>query len=267
MLGSILLVAQPASLVQAQRIIPLSDTLLAATDELPVRFRTLSAGMYNYRFGEFFVLSRQGGTTTATQRDRGPILDRRAIGRHATSFRYAVKSRDSGRVSVSVRTSGRSEVERPTFAIGARFEEPDDTVEVANITTATIVFEDDTAGAWKLLMDERTGTRVPDRYSFEATITSGTRIIRLLPVRGTVPPSRGLFGFLSGGGAYGFVFEENGRAFAAVQYAGAGSRPMDLRVWMPTSFTARERLELAAIFTAVLVSARIPAAQRRGPSK
>lgn len=212
-------------------------------------------GTSKYRFGEFFVLSREGGSVRSSGRRRGPILDRREYVRSRQTYQYAVKGRDSLRVSVSVRRTWRFEVKRP-FTIGARFESPEDTVEVVDSTAATILFGNDTAAAWQVTMVERTGTAVPDGHAFVGTVTNGARTIQLVPVRSAKSPRpRGLRGLFYGY-ANGFVFEEDGRDIAALQFWGTGrNQSIDQRVWMPIGLTARARIEFAAIFTAVLANA------------
>ena len=252
--GWMLLAAADPGLARAQRNIPLSDSLLANVDELPLT----SGSSDNYRFGEFRVLSRKGGVVTSHARDRGPLLDRRGTVRYESSIRYAVKDGDSLTVSVSVRDSGGSEVQRPILSIGHPPAGPDDTLETADVTIATIVFEDDTAGAWHIRMDRRTGTRVPGRSSIERTITNGLRTIRLVPVSEEEQPRRRVRDWFVVS-AFGLLLEEEGRVFAAVQLFGQRSpgSPLGERVWMPKGLSARARLELAAIFTVLLARVRI----------
>lgn len=259
LLGAILLGAQTPSLARAQQVIQLSDSLLAATEVLPVSMRNQTSRMWNYRFGEFAVLDRRGGTERSADRKRGPLGDRRIVRRDTTTFRYSVKGSDSAQVAVRVGNSSRTERRLPLFAIGDRIESPEDTVEVAYTTMARFVFDGDTAGAWQLRIVERSGTDVPDGYSFEGTVTNGSRTIRLLPVSSPERPKRGRLRDLFRWRAHGFVFEENGRAFAAVQYTNGNARSIyeGVKVWMPKSVTARERLELAAIFTAVLENGQV----------
>jgi len=266
LVGGILLGAEAPTVARAQEPIELSDSLRAATDELPVRFRTRLSGMWNYRFGEFLVLNREGGVGSSAGRTRGPILDRSAVTRDRTAFRYEVRGEDSASVRVRIRSVGGTVVKRP-FTIGSRIETSDDTVEVADTTIASFVFEDDTAGAWELRMVERSGTAVPHGYAFEGTVTRGERIIRLAPVSSPERPRRGGFAGLISWQGHGFVLEENGRGFAAVQYVNGGYRPSEnLKVWMPKSAAARERLELAAIFTAVMATGQEQAGRTGEPT-
>ena len=259
-----LLGALPPSLARAQQAIPLSDSLRADTEELPVRWGGWSGPMQGYRFGDYFVLSREGGWVRGDRlRRRGPRRHRRAVAVSRLTFQYAVKGPDSTRVGVSVRRTWLIELRRPSI-IGAWFGDPGDTVGTVDSTSAVIVFEEDTAAAWTVTMFERSGTEVPEDDRFGGAISSGVRIIRLVPARGPPPPKRsGVKGFFDPGrSAYGFVFEEEGRAIAAEQFELTGGDDQNSRVWMPKSATARERIEFAAMFTAVLTPAYHPSPPR-----
>lgn len=237
------------------QVIQLSDPFRAATEELEVHLpRLLSGAVWSYRFGEFAVSSVEGGSVSEEERSSG-FFNRTTTNETAELFQYSMTGSDSTAVEVRAAISTGVEIDEPLtlgFGDDGGISRDEDVREIVRTTTAQLVFEGDSAAAWELSIVER---YVSDGWTFDATVTSGTRMIQLVPVNSDGPLVDGPDVDMLGRRGHGYLLEEEGRAIAAVQYRGSGLGSTNaMKVWLPLDAPSRERLEWAAILAAVMAS-------------
>jgi len=243
----------------AQRVIQLDSALLAVVEEHKIT-RPLISSLGQHRFAGYASSAFRGVRTEGRGRRRGGIVrDRQSeyVERRTTQWSLGARGGPSARIVFEVQR--RQHADDPFFVIGTAKVWPEDIREMSITTTARIVIDGDTAGAWTMEIVERAGREVPNGYEFRASATDSTRTVQIAYVNseGLVSgaPREDRFGRQ----AHGYVVSEGGVAIAAVQYVGAGLRGMrDARAWMPAlPDDAKGRLAIAALLAALLSAQEI----------
>jgi hypothetical protein len=232
------LLAAP-SVTAAQKIILISDTLVANADKLKVNNPAQWTGhIAGWRFGDYAVATSKQGPVKTTTRQRFMKADSSTS--EQFSFVLTNKTTDSAMVNAARNSTAkllRSLQLGHGWSLGA-----DEVVNESDNLAAFITINRDTSDAWTFFL----GVTGGESRSYKGFLTNGERRITV-----AVASSNRNALDLSGWPALGYEFVEDGRSLGAIQYIGGLWRPAQY-VWLDRNLDARTKLLLAAAMTAVL---------------
>ncbi len=234
------LLAAPSALA-AQRVIIITDSLQAHAERLNVEKGAQWLGhIARWRFGEYAVVSSQGGSTTT--RTTGSFFNVEGAAAEKFSFVLANHTGDSAVVHAARHVMVQA---LRTLQLGNGWSlGSDELVQQADNFIALVNLAGDTTETWALFIGVTKGDNTVGHY--DAFLTNGTRRIFLATASSNKDISD-----LRGPPALGYEFIEGGQSLGALQYfsGAAGRAPI---VWLHASLDARMKLILAAAMTAVV---------------
>ncbi len=231
----------------AQKNIVLSDSLKANADEMKVKMGGKGFGKYQkFRFGDYGIVSSKDGWPTTTI--EGNFFNTKTESKTTQKFSFAMTgaTADTAFVTavqnIEVKQLQGIEVIN-NFSIGNN-----ELLKESNNFIAFININGDTTNTWTFLMNIIKGTQVEGKYSYEAFMTDGARMIFLLPTTSNKngDDKRNMH-------ALGYELIENGGSMAALQYFGGGMMGSYKNIiWIDRNLDAKMKLILAAVLSAVL---------------
>ncbi|MEJ8841910.1 hypothetical protein WG954_05895 [Lacibacter sp. H375] len=236
----------------AQKLMQLPDSLSQLGEPLQVKQKT-GIGFLRYEFGPYRLLnSRKGWTTKSTATtERHDVLSRLLSNveeveqniKEKRSFKLLRNDTDTAIVNIAV--SSTLYYNRPKNNIFGRNEGPATYNRGKSNLVTTILSADTSDWIFSTAQQETAGV-VSISEEIIGVLTNGIREIELLPVNHYADGKKAMF-------ALGYVFIENGKPIAAVQFRGLPLMAHKQNfVWLPKNESKEMQFVIAAVATAIL---------------
>ena len=232
------LLACEVTLVFAQKVIIISDSLIANADVLPITF-IKSRGFNAFpklRFRDYAVLSGKWGMPLSNQSSN--VLGTKSKEKSSRKFSFILTGTANDSVKVDGVMKTVSETRSPLQIKNITVIGEDEQIESLNFS-ANIVVTGDSSHVWTLSMKTESGG---ETSKYEAFLTDGKINILITPVRTnryTVP-------------AYGYEFTENDRFYSAYQYTSTIKYINQYTIYLGKSLDPKMKLALSGAMVALL---------------
>lgn len=244
----LLLIVQQSN---AQKLMQLPADATQLGEPLQVKQKT-GIGFLRYEFGPYRLLnSRKGWTTKSTATtERQDVLSRLLSNvkeveqniKEKRSFKLLRNDTDTAIVNIAV--SSTLYYNQPKNNIFGRNEGPATYNRGKSNLVTTILSADTSDWIFSTAQQETAGV-VSISEEIIGVLTNGIREIELVPVNHYADGKKAMF-------ALGYVFLENGKPIAAVQFRGPLMANKQNFVWLPKNESKEMQFVIAAVATAIL---------------
>ena len=247
---ALLLVAARVSGTEDRHIV-ISDQLVRTAEQLPVDIGT-SGKRFKMNFGDYTIRDSKNGMVKS--KSRSNLLGTQSSSTTTYGFSFVLGNKTTELASVEALSNSSAEgLHSLETSIGAHLSIAlgRDALVRQNAFSATVSVTGDDEDIWLLLMRSRDEIERGDQagYAGEATLTNGTRTIRIISARSKTDGNDS--GSLP---AAGVEFIEGDRSLCAVQFSGGGllGGAHKKFVWIDPALDPRLKLVLAAASAALL---------------
>jgi len=231
----------------SSRTLPIDEDLRANADVLKVSMHVQKPNrIWDFRFGEYAVVSSKSGVTETTTTDK--LLGLVEHSHTQQKFSFVVQGAGPATAKVKAAQNVEADAFRDVEVSPGVHSGVEPRSGVTDNLVASIAIDGEASSKWTLLLNVNRSVAGLAEQAGASWLTDGTREILITPLA-SAGPSRSAFDLP----ARGYEFSEEGKAIGAVQYYAGGALGLFKNVvYLRRDIEPQTKLLLAASVTAIM---------------